>query len=220
MSTPEFVAVGDGEELLVRPISPADKDRLAGAFDRLSPESRYRRFFAPLERLSEQDLRYLTELDHHDHEAFVAIEPGTDWIVGVARYVRSDDPSEAEVAVVVADPWQGRGIATALLDRLVDRAREEGIDHFVALVLSDNTGALELFSSLASAESVARRSGSGHTGLVIELPPPGRLRESRLGRVLRAVARDAPIVNPWRVFREAIGKRPTAEMKLPGEPGE
>jgi RimJ/RimL family protein N-acetyltransferase len=215
LSGADPVTLADGEELLVRPISSADRERLAEAFERLSPESRYRRFFAPLERLSEQDLRYLTEVDHHDHEAMVAIEPGTDWIIGVARFVRSDDPAEAEVAVVVGDPWQGRGVATLLLDRLVERAREEGIDHFVALVLSDNTDALELFSNLASGESVARRSGSGHTELVIELPEPGGLRESRLGRVLGAVAREAPIVNPWRVFRQAIGRRPTAEMKLP-----
>jgi RimJ/RimL family protein N-acetyltransferase len=198
----------------LRPISPEDRKLLAEAFDRLSPESRYRRFFAPLERLSERDLTYLTEVDHHDHEAIVALDPGDDAIVGVARYVRSEDPAEAEVAVVVADPWQGRGVATTLLERLVARASEEGIGHFVAIVLSDNEEALELFEHVAP-DGATRRSASGNTELVIELPKPGAVRESRLGRVLGAVAREAPLVNPWRVFRRAILRRPTEEMKLP-----
>ena len=212
----ERVGLRDGGIILARPISPEDKQLLAQAFDRLSPESRYRRFFAPLERLTERDLAYLTEVDHRDHEAIVAIDPADGSIVGVARYVRSDDPTEAEVAVVVADPWQGRGVATALLERLVMRAREEGIDHFVAIVLSDNEEALELFEHVAPRGGTAsRRSASGNTELIIELPEPGTVRGSRLGRILGAVAREAPTVNPWRVFRRSILRRPTEEMKLP-----
>jgi protein lysine acetyltransferase len=200
------VIIDGGLELLLRPLRPDDKRRIAQAFERLSPETRYRRFFAPLPRLSEQDLRYLTEVDHHDHEALAAVNPENGAIVGVARYVRRDDPTEAEVAVVVGDPWQGRGVATALLQRLVARAREEGIDHFVALVMSDNTDALELFRHLAPVSSHTRRSASGHTELVMALPDPERFGESTLGRALRAAAGGLRI-NPWPILRDRISRR-------------
>lgn len=212
---PEQVTLGD-LEILVRQIGPDDRERLADAFERLSPESRYRRFFAPLRRLSDQDLAYLTGVDHSDHEALVATTPSDGEIIGVARYVRTDDPAGAEVAVVVGDPWQKRGVASALLDRLVVRARSAGIDHFVAIVMSDNEEALELFRHLAEGSSYTRKSASGQTEMIIELPEPGRdLADSRLGRVLSTVARDALSVNPWRVFRQAIRRRPTEEMRLP-----
>ena len=199
----EHVVLADGLELLLRPVRPNDKGRLEQAFKRLSPETRYRRFFAPLESLSDQDLRYLTEVDHHDHEAIAAVNPENGMIVGVARFVRSDDPTEAEVAVVVGDPWQGHGVATALLQQLVGRARAEGIDHFVALVLSDNTDALELFRHLAPGGSHTRRSASGHTELVMALPDPDRIGDSTLGRALRAAAGGLRI-NPWSRVRERI----------------
>jgi GNAT superfamily N-acetyltransferase len=202
----EHVVFDDGLELLLRPVRADDKRRIAQAFERLSPETRYRRFFAPMVRLGEQDLRYLTEVDHHDHEAIAAVNPENGMIVAVARYVRSDDPTEAEVAVVVGDPWQGRGVATALLQRLVGRAREEGIDHFVALVMSDNEEALELFRHLAPGGSRTRRSASGHTELVMSLPEPERIGESTLGRALRAAAGGLPI-NPWPILRDRIGRR-------------
>ena len=201
----EHVVIGGGLELLVRPLRPQDKRRLAQAFEHLSPETRYRRFFAPVQTLSEQDLRYLTEVDHHDHEALVAVNPENGMIVGVARYVRSDDPKEAEVAVVVGDPWQGHGVATALLQRLVVRAREEGLDHFVALVMSDNTEALELFRHLAPGGSHTRRSASGHTELVMSLPDPDRIGDSTLGRALRAAAGGLRI-NPWPILRDRISR--------------
>jgi protein lysine acetyltransferase len=199
------VVVADGLELLLRPLRSDDKRRIAQAFERLSPQTRYRRFFAPLKTLNQQDLRYLTEVDHHDHEAIAAVNPENGMIVGVARYVRSDDPAEAEVAVVVGDPWQGHGVATALLQRLVGRAREEGIDHFVALVLSDNTEALELFRNLAPGGSHTRRSASGHTELVMALPDPERIGDSTLGRALRAAAGGLRI-NPWSRLRERISR--------------
>ncbi len=199
------VVVADGLELLLRPLRSDDKRRLASGFEQLSPESRYRRFFAPLASLNEQDLRYLTEIDHHDHEALTAIDPENGMIVGVARYVRRDDPTEAEVAVTVGDPWQGRGVATALLQELVGRAREEGIENFVAVVMSDNTDALELFRHLAPRGSHTRRSASGHTELVMALPDPERFGDSTLGRALRAAAGGLRI-NPWPRLRERISR--------------
>ncbi len=206
-SEEQAVVLRDGTRLLVRPVRPDDKALLAEGFERLSPESRYRRFFAPLDKLTGRDLAYLTEVDHSDHEALLGLDAEDGSMIGVARYVRAEDPTEAEVAVVVGDPWHGRGVATALLERLTERARQEGVDHFVALVMSDNAEALELFRHLAPGGSRTRRSASGHTELLIELPEPGRIAAAALGRVLRAAARGTLSINPWRILRQRIGAR-------------
>lgn len=194
----------EGTSLLIRPLGPEDKPLIADGFERLSARSRYRRFFRPLDRLSARDLAYLTEIDHHDHEALAALDPETGQLIGVARYVRSDAPDEAEVSVVVGDPWQRRGVATALLEHLVERARTEGVRNFVALVMDENVEALKLFEHRVPRRARPRRSKSGHLELLIELPEPGRVRESALGRVLQAVAHGAIVVNPYRVTRDAI----------------
>jgi GNAT superfamily N-acetyltransferase len=194
----------DGTELEIRQVQPGDKRLIAEGIERLSPESRYRRFFRPLDRLSERDLVYLTEIDHTDHEALAAIDPASGDLVGVARYVRGAEPHLAEVSVAVGDPWQRRGVATALLERLVERAREAQITHFVALVLDENIEAISLFEHRAPGHARPRRSASGHLELLIELPEPGRLRDSTLARVLRVVAHGAVTVNPYRVTRDAI----------------
>ena len=198
------VRTRDGVELVIRQVRPDDKALIAEGIERLSPESRYRRFFRPLDRLSERDLVYLTEIDHTDHEALAAIDPETGALVGVARYVRGAEPDLAEVSVAVGDPWQRRGVATALLERLVERAREAQITHFVALVLDENVEAIKLFEHLIPGHARPRRSASGHLELLIELPEPGRLPDSALARVLRVVAHGAVTVNPYRATREAI----------------
>jgi RimJ/RimL family protein N-acetyltransferase len=200
----ERATTSHGAELDIRPVRPDDKRLIAEAIERLSPESRYRRFFRPLDRLSARDLVYLTEIDHTDHEALAAIDPESGSLVGVARYVRGAEPQLAEVSVVVGDPWQRRGVATALLERLVERAREEGITHFVALVMDENIDAIRLFEHRAPGQGRPRRSASGHLELLIELPEPGALRGSTLARVLRATAHGAVTVNPYRVMRDAI----------------
>ncbi len=114
-----------------------------GAFAELSAESRYRRFFTPLDRLDEQRLAYLTEIDHHDREALVAVDPQTGAGVCVARFVRVG-ADVAEPAVVVVDRWQRRGLEGALLERLADRARAEGIARFSGVVLAQNHDAIRL----------------------------------------------------------------------------
>lgn len=192
----------DGTELEVRPIAPEDKAALRAAFHRMSPESRYRRFFSPLTDLSARDLAYLTEIDHHDHEALAAIDPASDGIVGVARFVRTED-GRAEASIAVGDEWQHRGVGTGLLERLAARAREEGLTHFVALVLSDNRDAIDLFEHFAP-ESPQERTREGHRELLIELPEPGGLEGSLLARALREAARGVVTMNPWRVLARTI----------------
>ena len=152
----------------LREVRADDKDAIAAGFARLSPESRYRRFFSAVDRLSPADLRYLTEVDHRDHEAVIAFDEGGG-TVGVARYVRGDDAS-AEVAVVVGDEWQGKGAGTALLERLTERAAENGVERFVALVLQENDDAIELFRSISGDDSTPGRTPEGYLELVIEVP--------------------------------------------------
>ena len=162
------VTLRDGSRATVRPICPQDAGPLRVGFERLSEDSRYRRFLSPMPGLSRSMLRYLTEVDHHDHEALVAV--GADGsLVGVARWVRSRiDPQVAEVAVTVADDWQGRGLGTALLGLVTDRARVEGISRFTALMLATNREMLDLFGDLGPIR-IAKRA-SGITELEIALP--------------------------------------------------
>jgi RimJ/RimL family protein N-acetyltransferase len=177
----------DGEAIVVRPIRPEDRDELADGIQRLSPESRYRRFFAPTDQLSPSQLRYLTEVDHHDHEALVAVEPDTGEGIGVARFVRSpEDPERAEVAVAVADSWQGRGAGTVLLYRLTERARDEGISRFSAEILAENRPMLDLIGEIGPVRVTDRDHGS--IQVEVSLPPEGI--GAALREALRAAARD------------------------------
>jgi RimJ/RimL family protein N-acetyltransferase len=136
----------DLSELLIRPIRADDKQALRQGFARLSERSRYQRFLAPHWQLMPHELRYLTEVDHCDHEALIAIDPRTNEAVGVARYVRfRHHPDTAELAVTVVDDWQCHGVGGRLAAALATRAMEEGIAHFSCLLLSKN----ELMRSLA-----------------------------------------------------------------------
>ncbi len=203
----QSVELADGARVVIRAIRPEDKPALAAGFERLSPQSRYRRFFSPLERLSDVDLRYLTEVDHTDHEALICFGADSGETIGVARFVRSYEPAYAEVAVTVVDDWQGRGVATALLKQLVRRAREAGISHFVALVLSENREAIDLFRNLAPGQTEPRRSASGHMELLIDISGTGERRmPATLGRALRAAARGPLTINPWSVISRSIAR--------------
>jgi RimJ/RimL family protein N-acetyltransferase len=142
------VTLRDGARIAVRPIGPNDADALVRGFEALSPESRYRRFLSPMNRLSAGLVKYLTDVDHHDHEALVAEVSGHE-LVGVARYVRlEEEPDTAEVAVAVVDDWQGRGVASEILSRLAARAQEEGITRFRATCLADNRTVLDVLRGL------------------------------------------------------------------------
>jgi GNAT superfamily N-acetyltransferase len=150
----------DGSCVRIRQGHSSDKDLLRRGFERLSPESRYRRFLAPMPRLTDDVVRYLTEIDHHRHEAMIAVDEETGEGVGVARYVRDpDDPEVAEVAVTVVDDWQGRGVGTLLLEVISARARDEGVTRFTALLLATNREMLDLLRHLDDVQVIARESG-------------------------------------------------------------
>ncbi|MEA2469170.1 MAG: hypothetical protein QOE38_168 [Thermoleophilaceae bacterium] len=182
---------------MLRPIAASDRQLLEDGFERLSPESRYRRFFSPVAHLSSRQLDYLTHVDHRDHEALVAVADGE--LVGVARYVRTQ-PGVAEPAIVVIDDWQGRGLAGQMLDALADRARAEGVERFVAPVLAENRPAIGLFERLAEGGATLR-----HDGREVELTIPLGAESGAtpsLRRVLHEVA--AGTVRPALTFWQRI----------------
>lgn len=147
-----IVALGDGTEIVVRPIRPADRPLMVDGFERLSEESRWRRFLRPVSHLTDRDLKYLTEIDYSDHFAWVALtndDPPAG--LGVGRYVRNaDDVRVAEAAIVVVDDWQGRGIGTVLLELLTLTAVQNGIETFRSFVAPSNDAARDLLAGLGA----------------------------------------------------------------------
>jgi RimJ/RimL family protein N-acetyltransferase len=162
----------DAGALEIRAVRADDKLDLVRGFEHLSDRSRYRRFLSPHARLSSAELRYFTEVDHHDHEALVAVDPRTGEGVGEARFIRSpEDPHAAELAMAVVDEWQGRGVGTRLASELARRAREEGITTFTALVLASNEAMLALARHLGRMRVLDRAHGA--VEIAIELLEPG-----------------------------------------------
>lgn len=150
----EEIELRDGKRLRLRPLRPDDKARLVEGFERLSPESRYRRFFTGKDRLTDAELRYFTEVDGIDHFALGVAEiddsggdgPG----VGIGRFVRlADDPDVAEPAVAVVDAMHGNGLGRLLMLRLCAAAAERGIRYFHADFLADNTPMRELLQRIS-----------------------------------------------------------------------
>ncbi|HXD57552.1 MAG TPA: GNAT family N-acetyltransferase [Thermoleophilaceae bacterium] len=184
----------DGTEVVIRPIRPDDKAALERGFEQLSPASRYRRFLSPMNALTPRLLRYLTEVDHHSHEAIVAESAEKHEPIGVARYVRlSDDPAAAEVAVAVVDEWQGKGAGTELLARLEERALDEGIERFVATCLASNTEVLELLGEIGPIRTIGRANGTVDVEIAL---PAGQQPEAPLRALLRRAASGALAFKP------------------------
>jgi GNAT superfamily N-acetyltransferase len=191
-TTPTVVVLRDGTRALIRPVEPDDKERLVAGLQQLSARSRYLRFHAPMERLTDEQLRYLTEVDGYDHVALVALnpdrpeEPG----MGVARYVRiKGEPEVAEAAVTVLDRYQGKGLGTVLLEMLTERAADNGVRVLRNYVLAENEA---MFEILTEAGATVVDDGAGVFQVDVPLPedpaqPLGRLlqllREFALGRL-------------------------------------
>jgi GNAT superfamily N-acetyltransferase len=157
---PIGVELRDGSWALCRPIRPSDKDRLRTGLDWLSPRSRKLAFHVPLHRLTEEQLRYVTEIDHRDHVAWVALDPDDLDApgMGIGRYVRlRHDPTVAEAAITVLDRYQGRGLGTLLLALLTRSALANGIRVFRNYVLADNDTMLELFAQLGATRQLLTR---------------------------------------------------------------
>lgn len=179
----EVALLDDGTPVELRAILPTDDVRLQRLFDRLSPESLYLRFFAPMPRAQPAMIRRLVDVDYVDRLALVAVVD--DEVVGVARFDRLSafapaalavDPGEAEAAVIVEDAWQGRGIATRLLWRLSAAGVARGLHTLTGVVLAQNRAMLGLLNVL---------------GDEVEVQPAGSEYEIRL-RLAGVTPRDRP----------------------------
>jgi RimJ/RimL family protein N-acetyltransferase len=167
------VVLRDGSQVLIRQLQPSDAPLLADGFARLSAESRRLRFLIAKTELSAAEVRYFTEIDHHDHEALGALHHLDGCGLGTARYVRcAEDPEAAEIAVTVLDDWQRRGLGTELLTQLTDRARQEGIRRFTALAAAENVAVVRLLRSIGTGVRVTGR-GGGTIDYEIILPRRG-----------------------------------------------
>jgi GNAT superfamily N-acetyltransferase len=157
----------DGTAVEIEPMHRTDSGRLESFHHTLSPETIRLRFFYLHPHLSEEEVQRFTHVDHDDREALVAVHDGE--IIGVARFDRLEDAADAEVAFVVADAWQGRGLGSLLFRRLAARAAEVGVRRFVAETLFRNRRMLAVFrhAGLPYVESM----DGDVVSIVLELSP-------------------------------------------------
>lgn len=143
-------ALDDGTDVTIRPIRPEDAAIEQTFVQSLSTQSKYLRFFRPLKQLSPADLMRFTHNEYPDSMALIAtiVEDGSEREIGVARYARAGRDGRIEFAVVVADEWQGKGVATELLRRLFGIASGAGFEAIEGLVLAENRQMLQLARQL------------------------------------------------------------------------
>ena len=179
------VIASDGATAHLRPISSADAEAVAEFHGRLSDRTRYFRYFSPYPQIPEKDLKRFVEVDHHDRVALV-IWLGRE-IIAIGRYVRLSESSAAEVAFVVRDDHQGRGLGSILLEHLAAAARESGLTRFVAEVLTENHQMVRVFREAGFEVSRALEGSTLH--LEFDVASTSRSREVQLTREQRAEAR-------------------------------
>ena len=175
----ETVRLRDGTLATLRLVRPDDREQIARGFERLSPEARYRRFFAVKTALSPAELDYLTHVDGQDHVALCAVHihrDGRELGLGLARMVRlADDPQVAEAAIVVMDDQQNKGLGRILLARLQEAAQQRGIQAFRCTVLADNPPAMALLREFAPLGSLPIEGGTA----TLDVPLAGLSRAIR-----------------------------------------
>ncbi len=172
------VVLADGGTVRVRPIRPDDGERLLGLHARLSPDSVYYRYFAPRPVLTPDEVAHLTGVDHRSRVALVASL--RDQIVGVARYDTVPGTSDAEVAFVVEDAHQGRGLGSVLLEHLAAAAQERGAGRFSAHVLADNHRMIKVFRDAGYQPARSYDEGVAHLTFPVEPTEVSRsVREAR-----------------------------------------
>ncbi len=198
------VVLADGGTAHVRPIRPADADRLRAFYSRLSPESIYFRFFGPRPRLSDREVTRFTTVDYESRVALIATIGAE--MVAVIRYDRTG-PGEAEVAFLVEDAHQGRGVASVLLEHLAATARERGIERFVADVLPAN---MKMMGVLRQAGYTAESSfADGVVRMTLDLTPTETAAEVTTAREHRAEARSiARLLTPGSVAVIGASREP------------
>jgi len=181
-------ALADGERIVLRYIQPSDAPELRRQFLALSPETRYRRFFGPIEDLDPHMLDYLTRVDGVDHVAIVAgiesLDLKSETGIGVARFVRTkQDPKVAEYAVTVIDQMQGKGVGTLLTRAAAAAARARGVERFRCVVLKDNEAVVKALREIGAIE---KESDEG--AIVFDVPLAVAEQPSIIRRLLRIAA--------------------------------
>jgi RimJ/RimL family protein N-acetyltransferase len=165
------VILKDGTHLRLRPIRPEDQDCLIAFYDRLSRYTAYQRFFTVMRRLPPDWAHLFANVDYERRLALLAEHGGPEApeLVGVARYEPTDRPDTVEVAFVIQDAWQNRGLGTIMLEALLAAAEARGIRRFRAYVLSSNARMIELLVRFL--EVLERRTESGVTDLLLTVRP-------------------------------------------------
>ena len=188
------VLLTDGTTVHLRQIQPDDAPAIVAMHSRFSERTRYLRYFSPYPRIPDRDLRRFVTVDHHDREAFVVLSG--DRILAVGRYERlGPEATDAEVAFVVEDAHQGRGIGSVLLEHLADAARQEGLTRFVAEVLPANAKMLRVFADFGY--QVHRQYADGVVHLTFPIAPTEQSLEVQRAREHRTEARSiARLLNP------------------------
>lgn len=166
----------DATPVRIRPIRPEDAARLVDLYDRLSHHTAYQRFFTVMRRLPPDWARMLANVDYHRRLALIAEHDGPDGpeLIGVARYEPAGPPDRAEVAFLVQDRWQNRGLGSILLDDLLRAAEARGIHRFSAFVLADNARMLDMLKRFTDITTRTLASG------VVELTFTARVAAGRL----------------------------------------
>jgi GNAT superfamily N-acetyltransferase len=159
-----------GTQVYIRVATPWDLERLRAMFSRLSPETIYRRFHIPYPDVPERTLALMLDVDHHDKESLVAVAEGE--IVGHAMYVRLGDGSEAEMAIIVEDGWQSKGVGKLLLSELSERAKLGGVETFTGEVLGENRRMLGLAAMLFAETGYAIKDGLYHVRMPLRTLEP------------------------------------------------
>jgi acyl-CoA synthetase (NDP forming)/GNAT superfamily N-acetyltransferase len=207
------VVLRDGGTARIRPITPEDAHRLVSFYEQVSDESKYYRFFAPYPRLSDKDVHRFTHHDYVDRVG-LAVTVGGDFIATV-RYDRinaqgrpaSAPADEAEVAFLVQDAHQGRGVASALLEHIAAVARERGIRRFAAEVLPANSKMIKVFRDAGYTQRRSFEDGSVH--LTLDLEPTAESLAVQRGREQRAEARSVQrLLAPGSVAVVGAGRLP------------
>jgi len=197
------VILRDGRICHMRPIRPDDRAALDTFHDSLSPETVYYRFFAPYPHLTDRDLTRFTTVDYVDRVALIALVAGE--IIGVGRYDRVDR-AEAEIAFVISDEHQGRGLGSILLEHLAGAARERGITRFVAEVLPTNRRMLATFEEAGYTPTQAM--DEGVVKLHFDINPTQTSRDVMQAREHRAEARSiAALLAPRSVVLVGASRR-------------
>ncbi|MFD3643291.1 bifunctional acetate--CoA ligase family protein/GNAT family N-acetyltransferase [Streptomyces griseus] len=207
------VVLRDGGTARIRPITTDDAERLVSFYEQVSDESKYYRFFAPYPRLSDRDVHRFTHHDYVDRVG-LAVTIGGEFI-GTVRYDRINDQGrpasapadEAEVAFLVQDAHQGRGVASALLEHIAAVARERGIRRFAAEVLPANTKMIKVFRDGGYTQRRSFEDGSVH--LTLDLEPTEKSLAVQRGREQRAEARSVQrLLAPGSVAVIGTGRTP------------